>query len=70
LTRRSRYSRPVPKVETIVDTVEGKIIGRVVDGTFIPIGHEGCPANPVECENPNCWRPWPDSSPKAPWWRR
>ena len=63
---RSRYRdlpelKPV-KVETLVDMTEGKILGRVVAGTFLPAGDEGCPTNPLECESPACWRPWPPGS--------
>jgi hypothetical protein len=69
--KRPRYSRPKPTIVTIVDMAEAKVLGRVVDGTFIPAGHEGCPTNPLECENPRCWSPWPpDNRPKAPWWWR
>lgn len=58
--KRSRYSRPRPKILMIVSD------GEIVDHTFVPRGHEGCGEDVNLCENEACWKPWPDRTPTRP----
>jgi hypothetical protein len=63
--RLRRNPQPPPRWKVLI--ANGEIVGRLVDGVYVPVGHERCAQDARTCENPDCWRPVP--TPSLPWWR-
>jgi len=50
-----------PKVRWIVKQGEGRIVGLEIDGRFEEL--PPCCEDPLTCERPECWRPFPGAGP-------